>query len=387
MGGTFDPIHFGHIAIAEAVLHKFAPQRVLFIPAGKQPLKLDKPVTDGEHRFKMTLSAVCQNPAFDVSRMEIDREGPSYTVDTIEDLRRICPKKAQIFFIIGADAITEILSWEGAERLLKLCELIAVKRPGYELSMDFIENLRKKYSAIIHVFEGPLLEISGTEVREKIIANEPVGGLMPRIAEDYARRHGLFQTFGTSLTPEKFDAAKSRLEMRLSAKRFRHTLGTIIESEKLAAHYGADINKARWAALLHDCAKEFSAAKKRILCEIWNIPLDEILYADIDIAHSYLGAESAKRDYQVEDPEILQAIHHHTTGSSNMAILDKIIMLADFIEPYREPYPPLEEMRRQAYIDIDKALVIGMKYTISDLIKRKKPIHQHSKDALNSLKR
>jgi nicotinate-nucleotide adenylyltransferase len=379
MGGTFDPIHNGHLAVAEAVLHKFSPRRVLFVPGGMPPHKPNVPVTCGEHRYKMTLASVCENPGFDVSRIEINRDGPSFTVETMAQLREICPPDAQIFFIIGADALMEILTWHGAEKLLTLCELIAVHRPGYEIEKSYVENLRKNYNAKIHIFEGPNLDISGTEIRERIAAQKPVSGLMPRAAENYARANGLY-------LQNSFEAVQSQIEKILSPRRFKHTLGTVTEAEKLAAHYGADVNKARWAALLHDCAKEFSADKKRELCKTWNIELDEILSADIDIVHSILGAESARRHYQICDDEIFQAIAFHTTGHGAMTLLDKIILLADFIEPYREGYPPLNEMRRLAYENINDALIVGMKFTIQELKQRGKPIHNRTHDALRDLK-
>ncbi|MCL2355816.1 MAG: nicotinate-nucleotide adenylyltransferase [Defluviitaleaceae bacterium] len=377
MGGTFDPIHNGHIAVANAVLKEFSPRRVLFMPGGHPPHK--PPVTDGEHRFNMALAAVCENPAFDVSRLEIDRKGRSYTVDTISELRKICPVGAEIYFIIGADALMEILTWEGAERLLSMCEMIAVHRPGYKLDEQFIKNLRENYGAKIHIFEGPLLEISGTEIRNNFSHGQ--GGIVPRCVEDYARSHGLY---GTEANP--FEKAKAQLKSRLSPRRFHHTLGTVIEAEKLAAHYGADVNKARWAALLHDCAKEYSSAKKRALCELWGIPLDPIFESRIDLTHSLLGAESARRDYLVTDPEILQAIARHTTGGANMTLLDKIILLADFIEPHRDHYPPLLEMRRHAYKNLNKALRIGMKSTVNDLLERGNAVHPATRAALKELK-
>ncbi|MCL1877872.1 MAG: nicotinate-nucleotide adenylyltransferase [Defluviitaleaceae bacterium] len=385
MGGTFDPIHNGHIAVASAVLQEFKPRRVLFVPGGQPPHKPDIPVSDGEHRFNMTLSAICENPAFDASRMEIDRKGPSYTVDTIAALRKICPAGAKIFFIIGADALMEILSWHGAEKLLSLCEFIAVHRPGYELEKKYVKNLREKYGAVVHIFEGPLLEISGTQIREKFAAGQAVGGLVPRVVEDYARTHALYNMPAPNLSQSNFETVKQRICSVLSKGRFRHTLGTIIEAEKLAAHYGADVNKARWAALLHDCAKEFSTAKKRVLCAHWCIQLDPILASHIDITHSLLGAESACRDYGITDPEILQAIACHTTGGANMTLLDKVILLADFIEPYREDYPPLAEMRRHAYTDLNKALRIGMEFTINELLERGHAVHDRTRDALREL--
>jgi len=388
IGGTFDPIHNGHIAIAESVLHEFKPRRVLFIPVGQPPHKSGEPVTSGEHRFQMVLSAICRNPGFDASRMEIDRPGLGYTVDTISALRQICPQNAKIFFIIGADALMEILNWQGAAKLLTLCEFVVVYRPGYEIDTKYVSTLRIKHNAIVHLHEGPRLEISGTAIRERFVNKKPVTGLMPEVAEAYARRHGLYLGVGETacaLSDARYAQVQSRLEWLLTPRRFRHTLGTVIEAEKLATHYNADTNKAQWAALLHDCAKEFSSAKKLELCKAWGVPLDNIMLAHVDITHSLLGAEVARREFLVEDEDVLQAIARHTIGYPGMTLLDKIIMLADYIEPYREDYPGLAEMRHAAYTNIDRALAIGLKYSAKDLNERRKNIHPWSKKLLKEL--
>jgi len=205
---------------------------------------------------------------------------------------------------------------------------------------------------------------------------------LPRAAEDYARLHGLYHP----ITKDIYEMAKTTLQERLSAYRFNHTLGVVQVAERLAAHYGVDVQKARLAALLHDCAKEYSSDKKRALCQLWAVTLDNVLKNQIDITHSILGAESALRDFYVNDQEILQAIRYHTTGHKNMTLLDKIIMLADYIEPNREDYGPLADMRKLAFYSMDKALIIGLKDTIKEEEKNGKPIHPWSRDALKELK-
>jgi len=388
MGGTFDPIHLGHLAIAEAVLQQFKPQRVLFVPSGQPPHK-NAPSTTAEHRYQMALTAICHNPAFDISRIETDRAGDAYTIDTIKQLRKICPTNAEILFVIGADALLEIESWRSVAELFTLCKFVTIPRPGCsdEKLKDCIALLQKNYNAQISLLEIPLLEISGTDIRERLAKGESASGLMPRAAEDYARQNGLYHAVAPDLGEAHFTWAKAKLKRHLSARRFKHTLGVIEASEKLAEHYKADVNKARWAALLHDCAKEYSTAKKRALCHHWNIPLDPILETQIDITHSLLGAESAKRDYYVNDPEILQAIRYHTTGNKDMTVLDKIITLADFIDPYREDYEPLKAMRKYAYKNMDKALAIGTKFTIDTITSKGGAIHQWSSDALNDFEK
>jgi len=381
LGGTFNPIHNGHLAIAEAVLHKFNPQKVLFVPCGVPPHKPNMFVAQGEHRYQMVLLATCEHPGFDVSRLEILRDGASYTIDTIKFLRNVCPENAIIYFIIGADSLDEILTWKDAPELLKLCEFIAVARTGHKFQPDIIKHFQNTYGATIHLMEEPLLDISGSNIRERFANGQPVRGLMPRFAENYARRNSLYSLYN------HFEWATQEVKSRLSSKRFQHTLGVLEEAEKLAKHYKADIVKVRWAALLHDCAKQYSADKKRALCAMWDIPLDEVLSSQISLTHGLIGAESARRDFYIDDSEIIQAIKYHTTGHKKMTLLDKIIMLADYIEPHREFYEGLDEMRKYAYINMDKALYIGTKATIKDEKSKGNPIHHWSADALKSLKK
>jgi len=381
LGGTFDPIHNGHLAIAEAVLHKFNPQKVLFVPCGVPPHKPNVFVVDGEHRYQMVLLATCEHPGFDVSRLEILRGGTSYTIDTIRFLRSLCPINATIYFIIGADSLDEILTWKDAPELLKLCEFIAITRPGYKFQQNIAEHFYSTYGATIHLLEEPLLEISGSNIRERFANGQPVRGLIPRSVEDYARHNNLYSLYN------HFEWAMEQIKSRLSSKRFQHTLGVLEEAEKLAKHYGADIMKARWAALLHDCAKQYSTDKKRALCNVWGIQLDEVMSTQIGLAHGLIGAESAERDFYINDPEVNQAIRYHTTGHKKMTLLDKIIMLADYIEPYREFYEGLDEIRKYAYINMDKALYIGTKGTIKDEKNKGNAIHHWSKDALKVLKK
>ena len=383
MGGTFDPIHNGHLAVAEAVLTQFKPQRVLFIPSGSPPHK--PPITKGIHRYNMILQSICQHPGMDVTKLEIDRPGYSYTVDTIKEIKSLCPAGSKIYFIIGQDALEKILTWKSPDILLTLCEFITVPRPGCDPKklQPLCKNLRKNYGAVIHLLDGHMLEISSTYIRNSM--KKSVSTYMPREAEYYARTNGLYGAITPNLSEEHFEWAKSCLQQRLSPKRFIHSLGVVIEAERLAKHYGADVSKARWAGLLHDCTKEYSADKKRALCEQWGIQTDPIVAAHIDLAHGLLGAESAKRDFFISDTDILQAIRFHILGHKDITLLDKIILLSDFIEPYREDYHSLKEMRDLAYVDINKALALGLKVMRDQDAARGKTLHHWSEDAIKTL--
>jgi len=388
LGGTFDPIHNGHLAIGEAVLHQFKPERVLFVPAGNPPHKPNKPITPAEHRYQMILRSVGNIPGLDTNRLELDRAGTSYTIDTIKSFKKICPPNCIIYFVLGQDALQAILTWKDATDLLKLCQFITIPRPGYnpELLQAQVSELERSYGATIHVLTAPLLEVSSTFIRKSITNGKPVSALMPHEAENYARKHGLYHSIIPDLSERHFEWAKSCIKNRLTPKRYKHSMGVVLEAEKLAFHYGADINKARWAGLLHDCTKEYGADKKRILCEQWDIDIDEIVESHIDLAHGLLGAESAKRHFYITDKEILQAIRFHILGHKDITLLDKIIVLADFIEPYREDYHPLKEMRNLAYVDINKALVLGLKVMRDIDATRGKKLHYWSEDAIKTLK-
>jgi len=387
LGGTFDPIHNGHLAIAEAVLQQFNPQKVLLIPAGAPPHKPDKPITDGEHRYQMVLQSIARIPGLETTKMELERTGSSYTVDTIRELRELCSAGCSIYFILGQDALEDILTWKKAEELLTMCNFIVVPRPGYdnERFRREIKYLKKRYDATIYLLNSQPLDISSTNVRLRMSQNWPVSALVPHEVEEYARRHNLYSNANFDMSEGHFEWARLRLKERLSPKRFVHSAGVVIEAEKLARHYGADVAKARWAGLLHDCTKEYSADKKHALCAQWGIEIDEIVAGHIDLAHGLLGAESARRDYHIEDEEILQAIRYHILGHGSATLLDKIVVLADFIEPYREDYYPLQEMRDLAYVDINKALALGLKAMRDIDSARGKKLHHWSEDCIKLL--
>jgi len=393
LGGTFDPIHMGHLAVAEAVYNELKPQRVLFMPCGQPAHKYGKHrVTHAKHRYHMTALATCEHPAFDISQLELSRPGLSYTIDTARALQALCPAKAEISFVIGADALEDILSWKDAEELLSTCRFIIVPRPGYDSkkAQEKIKSLTKSHKANMTWLEAPTLDISSTNIRDRLKAGQPVHGLVPKWVEDYAQCHGLYRLgdpFLKSSMAACFNESTDKLKTYLSPKRFTHTMGVVQEAQRLANHYGVDVEKARWAALLHDCAKEYSSHKKHTLCKLWRIEADEILAYNIDIAHGQIGAESARRDYLIDDEEILQAIRYHTTGHKAMTMLDKIIMLADYIEPNRTDWGPIQEMRGLALTDINRALILGTRATIKEEKSAKRPVHPWSLEAIKALKK
>ncbi len=183
MGGTFDPIHHGHLVAASEVAASFDLDEVIFVPTG-EPWQKSK-VSDGEHRYLMTVIATASNPRFTVSRVDIDREGPTYTVDTLRDLRKILPND-ELFFISGADAVEQIVSWKDADQLWEFAHFIGVSRPGHELSLS---GLSDKHVSLLEV---PALAISSTDCRSRVSTGHPVWYLVPDGVVQYIAKHKLY---------------------------------------------------------------------------------------------------------------------------------------------------------------------------------------------------
>ena len=194
MGGTFDPIHYGHLVTAEAVRDEYKLDKVLFMPSGTPPHKMNRTTSDSDHRYLMTAFATITNPYFEVSRAEIDRTGITYTVDTIEELRKDYGENAEIYFITGADAILEIFTWRNVERLFKMCFFVAATRPGIH-GKDMEEKLNEIeaiYRKKIFSIEVPSLAISSTDIRNRIKNSKTVRYLLPESVENYIRKKGLY---------------------------------------------------------------------------------------------------------------------------------------------------------------------------------------------------
>ena len=191
MGGTFDPIHLGHLVAAEEARCQFGLDRVIFMVAGRPALKPEG-VTDPEHRYEMAVLATRSNPHFEVSRIEIDRPGITYTVDTIGAVRESLEPSAELYFITGADAVFEIIEWHDAERLAGMVTFLAVTRPGYDLAAARAEHERAESRFDIRYIEVPALAVSSTDIRDRVAQGRSIRYLVPEPVNAYIRDRGLY---------------------------------------------------------------------------------------------------------------------------------------------------------------------------------------------------
>jgi nicotinate-nucleotide adenylyltransferase len=202
MGGTFDPIHHGHLVAAEEARWQFDLDTVLFVPTG-QPWQKPVGVSPAEDRYRMTVIATASNPAFEVSRVEIDHPGPTYTVDTLRRLRAELGEDARLFFITGADAVLHILTWKDREEVLALAEFIAATRPGYDL-----ERLTERLPLArerLHPMEIPMLAISSTEIRARVARGAPIQYLVPDGVVEYVAERGLYRSQPAAASGRRHD--------------------------------------------------------------------------------------------------------------------------------------------------------------------------------------
>ncbi|MBA4370696.1 MAG: nicotinic acid mononucleotide adenylyltransferase [Coriobacteriaceae bacterium] len=193
MGGTFDPIHYGHLVTAEEALVQFNLDRVVFMPTGNPVRKTHERVSDPEHRYNMTVLATASNPDFEVSRLEVDRPGPTYTVATLEAMHARLGLQAELFFITGADAVFDILTWKDPERLAELTTFIAATRPGYDLEGARAAYTERGLAARVEFVEVPALAISSTDIRRRVIERRPVRYLLPENVAAYIEKHSLYR--------------------------------------------------------------------------------------------------------------------------------------------------------------------------------------------------
>ncbi|MGI6064863.1 MAG: nicotinate-nucleotide adenylyltransferase [Bacillota bacterium] len=191
MGGTFDPIHYGHLVTAEAARCGFNLDKVVFVPSGRPPHKREKNITPSEDRFDMTSLAIASNSFFEVSRVEIDRPGFSYAIDTVNAFYDYYGNDIELYFITGADAILEILTWKHVDQLMEKCQFIAATRPGFHL--HDINSLPEHFAAKIVFMEVPALAISSTDIRRRVVENRPIKYLLPEPVEEYIYRYHLYR--------------------------------------------------------------------------------------------------------------------------------------------------------------------------------------------------
>ena len=385
-GGTFDPPHWGHITAARAAMEQLGVDKLVLIPDRVPPHKaLPEGSALPEQRLEMAALATAElGKRAEVSDWELRRDGPSYTSDTLAELRREYPEDT-LWLLMGSDMFLSLQTWHAPEEIMALARIAPFSREAEDESAAFAAQkarLEREYGAQICIVQNPeVRELSSTEVRAALAAGQG-SNLLPPAVYGYVLREHLYGTHKvlTGLTP---DELRPIALSYLKPKRMPHVLGTEQEAVRLVRRYGGDETQVRIAALLHDCTKKLDMAQQLALCEKYGIMLDELEQKALKLLHSKTGAAIARDVFGVEDA-VYDAILYHTTGKPDMTRLEKIIYLADYIEPTRD-FPGVDALRKTVYEELDKGLLMGLTMTIQEMEEMGNPVHHLTRDARNYL--
>lgn len=387
-GGSFNPPHLGHLAAARAAIAALELDGLVFIPAGQPPHKELAPGSPGwEQRLAMTVIAADQlllPDRAEVWDVELHRAGKSYTSDTLAEAARRWPG-AELWLLMGTDMFLSLQDWHEPERIMAaagICAFGRTERDSGELFAFQREYLMREFGAKVRTISIPdLVDISSTEIRRALSGGKG-REYLPQAVYGYILREKLYGT-SADLTRLNHEDLRCVSYSMVKAKRLAHIRGTEEEAARLAERWGADVEKLRRAAILHDCTKYFSHEEHLAVCERYGVALDDMERGTEKLLHAKSGAALAKHVFG-QDDEIYQAILYHTTGRGNMSLAEKLLYMADYIEPNRD-FPEVGELRRLAFEDLDRAVLVGIRLAIREMRDRGRAVHQDTLDAEKSL--
>ena len=387
-GGTFNPPHNGHVTMVRAAVAQLGLDKLLIVPDCVPPHKpLPSGVTARQRYDMAALMAAPVGRMAEASDIELRRTGKSYTSETLKILRQQYPD-AELWLLMGSDMFLSLHMWHEPEVICELahigafCRVEEDIRTAMERQKDLLE---RQYQAHVALLNNPeLIELSSTDVRAALAAGQG-RDLVPDAVWGYVQREHLYGTTA-DLKHLTVDELRPIAMSYLKPKRMPHVLGTEEEAARLARRFGADETKARVAGLLHDCTKKLDMTEQLALCEKYGIQLDPLERKALKLLHAKTGAAIARHVYGVDD-EVYQAILYHTTGRANMTLLEKILYLADYIEPSREfaNDPDVVRLRETVYDDLDRGLLLGLTMTVQEMEDMGNPVHHDTLDARNDL--
>ena len=387
-GGTFNPPHRGHMAAARAAMETLKLDRLLLIPAGIPPHKtMPSGSADAAQRLEMTrLAAQSLGGNVEVLDLELRRGGKSFTSDTLAELKDRYPDD-ELWLLMGTDMFLSLHTWHAPEEIVALAGIAAFSRSADDTEEAFEAQRAALYRAYpnaqIFTLDIPeLVEISSTQLRALLSRGGGAGLLTPAVY-GYILREGLYDTHADL---KHLPTAKLRPVALsfLKHKRIPHVLGTEQEAIRLALRYGGDAEKARRAALLHDCTKRLGLEEQLTLCAAYHIETDGMERTSPALLHSKTAAAIARHVFG-EEEDVCSAIRFHTTGKEAMTLLEKILYIADYIEPSRD-FPGVAALRAQVYEDLDRGVLMGLENTIALTAQRGTDLHPNTAQARNFLR-
>ena len=379
-GGTFNPPHVGHIQAAKAAVEALGLDRLLLIPDRIAPHKI-MPGNSAtpEQRMEMLRIATADCPRMEVSGIELNREGPSYTYETILQLRETYPE-AELTLLMGTDMFLSFHTWKNPEIILENAALGVFYRgeKGEKADIEARKAEMEALGARVSLVENDVINISSTQMR-RLLAFRCAADFLPEGVLDYIRENRLYDTRAPwkNLPMEELEKVVVSL---LNPNRVAHVLGCRDTAVELARHWGADETDAARAGILHDITKAIDGPLQLTLCGTYGKILSDFSRRYPKTLHALTGSLVAERIFG-ENQAVVSAIEHHTTGKADMSLLEKIIYVADYMEPNRD-FPGVEKLRELAYTDMDAALKLGLEMTLQHLARQGSEVSPESREAL-----
>ena len=379
-GGTFNPPHVGHLQAAKQAITALNLNHLLVIPDRIAPHKeIPQGSPTPKQRLEMLRLAAADCPQMEVLDIELNREGVSYTYQTIQQLRPVYPD-AELVLFMGTDMFLSFHTWRHPEIILENASLGVFYRgeKGEEAAIEAQKAAMEAMGATVYLVKNPVINISSTQMR-RLLAFRCAGELLPEGVLDYIRENRLYDTRAPwkNLPMEQLEQVVIRL---LNPNRVKHVLGCRDTAVKLAEHWGADVTDAARAGILHDITKAIDGPLQLTLCDAYGKLLSDFSKRYPKTLHALTGSLVAERIFG-ENKAVVDAIESHTTGKANMNTLEKIIYLADYIEPNRT-IPGVEELRRLSYTDLDAAMKLGLEMTLEHLNRQGAEVSPESQEAL-----
>ncbi len=366
-GGTFNPIHRGHLDICVRARQAVDARRVLLMPAAQPPHKSAGWLAPDQDRLAMCALAAREYDLIQVDDWEIRRGGRSYTVDTLGHLAAVFPEE-ELWLLIGTDMFLTFTQWHRWEEIGKMASLLVASREegDRERLLDQQQKLAEQ-GVRSRLLQNPPMPMSSTQILEELRRDGTTGKVCPQVL-DYIREKELYLH-----PPEELDYLRRYIRPLMTDYRYRHSLGVEKQAVKMARRFGADQRKAALAGILHDVCKDMP--KGALLQNI----LESGIINGIDfkaspqLIHSYAGALYLQSHMDIHDTEVIEAVRYHTTARAGMSLLETVVYLADLTSEDRE-YPDVGEMRRLCDTDLRKAMIHALTHTVKELTRKQKPI-------------
>lgn len=386
-GGTFNPPHAGHMEAAQQAVRLLELDKLLLIPGGQPPHKdMPEGTPSAWERLDLVRLAAAPLKNVEVLDLEILREGKSYTADTVEELGRLYPGE-ELYLLMGTDMFLSFHQWYAPERICCHAALAVMLREEkdhrmHEQLQAQAQLIRKKFVGKVKLVKNDVLPMSSTNVRRMLVFRAQGQMLAPAVREAIAA-NGYYGVDRDLRNLSMADLEREVVSL-LDPKRVTHVLGCRDTAAHLAAVYGVDVTDAARAGLLHDVTKALPPELQLQLCREYGIPLSEFSRENPKTLHALTGAWVARKIFG-ENEAVFQAIESHTTGCANMNTLQKIIYIADYMEPNRD-FPGVEKLRYWVEQDLDQAVLLGLEMTVEVLRQQGRRVAQNSLDAIACLR-